>query len=117
MSQFVEFVESQVKSSEKLRDRILAAVFDDEVPMSSVDDDLEAADVRVVGYDRVQHIVTTQLRVPWTGTLAIDDEGEMTESGVVTGTVRFKHRGRALELVGVHLEVAYDTLFTAGEEG
>jgi hypothetical protein len=116
MSQFAEFVESQVKSSEKLRDRILAAVFDDEVPMSSVDDDLEAADVHVVGYDRVKRVVTTQLRVPWTGTLAIDDEGEMTESGVVTGMVQFKHRGRALELVGVHLDVVYDTLFTAGEE-
>lgn len=40
----------------------------------------------------------------------------MTESGVVTGTVQFKHRGRALELVGAHLDVVYDTLSTAGEE-
>ena len=116
MSQFVEFVESQVKSSKELRDQILAAVFDDEVPMSSVDDDLEGADVRVLGYDRVQRVVTTQLRVPWTGTLAIDDEGEMTESGVVIGTVQFKHRGRALELVGGHLDVVYDTLFTVDED-
>lgn len=116
MSAFNEFVETQVKGCEQLRERLVAAVHDDEVPMSSVDDDLESAFVRVTDYDRPRRIVTAEVRVTWTGTLAADDEGEMTETGTVTGTARFKHVGRALELVGADLAVKYDTLFTAGED-
>lgn len=116
MSAFTDFVETQVKGCERLRERVIGAVHDDEVTMSSVDDDLESAAVKVADYDRTKHIVTAEVKVAWTGTLAADDEGEMTETGSVTGIARFRHLGRALEFVGAELTVAYDTLFTAGED-
>lgn len=114
MSQFTDFVDAQVRSCEKLREQLVAAVYDDEVPMSSVDEDLETAAVRIVDYDRAQRLVTTEIRVQWMGTLAADDEGEMTETGAVLGTARFKHLGRSLGFVGGDFSVKYDTFFTAG---
>jgi hypothetical protein len=64
MSQFTDFVEAQVGSCNKLQEWVVAAVHDDDVPMSWVDDDLESAIIRVIAYDRAKRVVTAQLKVP-----------------------------------------------------
>lgn len=113
---FAEFVDGQVKASDRLREGILAAVYDGDVPMVDVEDGLEDATVEIKGYDRVAKVVAVRVRAKWSGYFQADEDHEMTESGHVDVDARFKHQGQQLEYAGASYDVHYDNCFTAHED-
>jgi hypothetical protein len=109
MRSFVEFVDAQIRKSDRLQDALVAEVTDGEIPMTDVDVYLSTAVLRDVRWDRMRKQLSVKITAYWDAYLAIDDEHEMTERGAVFGEATFRHAGRSLEYVTSDFRVRYET--------